>query len=144
MCHAMLKGFFRVKRRNLIKIHLCNFKFFFLSCSLRFLSPLSGSSTTIITCHRRLNKIFIFTQTSQLVIIFYELIVCLVPAVIAKMILCVTSSFTFSLKLLNYIFLLLTKYSPIGFSSPLLYDFCISVCLSAWAICNALASNRPA
>lgn len=37
----------------------------------------------------------------------------------------------------------LTKYSPIGFSRALLYDFCISVCLSAWAICKALASKRP-
>lgn len=38
----------------------------------------------------------------------------------------------------------LTKYSSMGFSRALLYDFCISVCLSAWAMCKALASNLPA
>lgn len=37
----------------------------------------------------------------------------------------------------------LTKYSSIGFSRALLYDFCISVCLSACAMCKALASNLP-
>ena len=37
----------------------------------------------------------------------------------------------------------LTKYSSMGFSRALLYDFCISVCLSACAMCKALASNLP-